>query len=345
LQRLPDRDAPLVDRLFALECAARGGAAVAPAVERYHAALREAQWYLDDTWEPDVPHAAVVGQALSATAALGQTPPSTWTGQLQEAVDGLERRTARLGIGGDPSLLAAVLRGLDAADLRAPDWLIQAASGVLEASASVEGTAELAEALSRHPGGGPLVATTVSAAFNGRGLEGPDAAYARWWLASRRQEADQYLSAQAVDDARLQALVAADSTVGKPAAMVMEAAARAAGQLVIASPATLSAARSRDERRVRVSRAVYRALLFIGLCVFGLFALRDIASSVSDVVGADDQSGRKVIAFLLVASVFATLSGTANAVAETYGKKPPRWVQQLEGIGIGAAGLIAALVA
>ena len=44
LERLPGRNAPLLDRLFALECAARDGTAVAPAAERYRAALREAEW-------------------------------------------------------------------------------------------------------------------------------------------------------------------------------------------------------------------------------------------------------------------------------------------------------------
>lgn len=49
-ERLPGPDAPLLDRLFALECAARGGRAVAPTVERYRDALREAEWWLDDNW-------------------------------------------------------------------------------------------------------------------------------------------------------------------------------------------------------------------------------------------------------------------------------------------------------
>lgn len=345
VERLPGPDAPLVDRLFALECAARGGTAVAPAAERYRAALREAEWTLGDRWEPDVPHAALVGQALSATAALDQTPPSTWAPQLEEAVERLGRRNARFGLGGDPSLLAAVLRGLDAAGLNAPEWLMRDASSVLEESRSAESKAELAEALARHPSGEPLVGSAISAAFKGRGLEGTEAAYARWWLASRREEANHLLSTQAVDDARLQALAAADPTNGKPAAMVMEAAARAAGQLVIASSSSLSAARSHDEKRVRVSRALYRALLFAAICVLGLFQLHDVAQAVSDIVGGTDpRSFRRVVAMLLLGGLAVVVSGTANSIARTYGRDEPRWVRYVEGLGIAAAGTVGALV-
>ena len=258
-----------------------------------------------------MPHAALVGQALSATAALDQTPPSTWGSQLEEAVQLLGRRNARFGLGGDPSLVAAVLRGLDAAELNAPEWLMRDASSVLEESRSAESKADVAEALARHPSGEPLVASAIAAAFKGRGLEGTEAAYARWWLASCREEANHLLSSQAVDEARLQALAAADPTNGKPAAMVMEAAARAVGQLVIASSSSLSAARSHDEKRVRVSRALYRAVLFAGICVLGLFQLQDDAQAVNDIVGGTDpRSFRRVVAMLL-------LGGLAVVVSET----------------------------
>jgi hypothetical protein len=67
-----------------------------------------------------VPHAAVVGQALSAANALDVDPPSNWPDLLGEAIAALERRRqGRFGIGGDPSLLVAVLCGLDAAHMHA----------------------------------------------------------------------------------------------------------------------------------------------------------------------------------------------------------------------------------
>ncbi len=179
-ERLPERDASLADQLFVLECAARGGRAVLPTVERYRPALREAEWWLDETWEPDVPHAAVVGQALSAANALDVDPPSSWPDLLGEAITALERRRqGRFGIGGDPSLLAVVLRGLDAAHMRAPEWLLTDAAGVLNERRSSEATAELADALARHQSGQPLVANAVAAAFRADEWTDADAPYAR----------------------------------------------------------------------------------------------------------------------------------------------------------------------
>jgi hypothetical protein len=245
--RLPEQDASLADRLFVLECAARGGRAVQPTIERYRPALREAEWWLDETWEPDVPHAAVVAQGLSAARALDVDPPSDWAELLGKAIAALElRRQGRFGIGGDPALLAAVLRGLAAAEMSAPDWLLTDAAAVLNERRSSEATAELAEALARHRSGQPLVASAVSAAFRADAWTDADAPYARWWLASRRKEVDRQLSVRTIDDARLQALAAADPVNTKAAAMVLEAAARASGELIITSAANLSAERSRE---------------------------------------------------------------------------------------------------
>jgi hypothetical protein len=337
----------LLDRLFALECAARGGRAVAPSVERYRDALREAERWLDQTWEPDVPHAAVVGQALSATKALDREPPSDWGRLLDEALDALGRRgQSRFGIGGDPSLLAAVLRGLDAAEMNAPEWLLTAAAAVLEERRSAEATAELADALARHSSGQPLVSRAVSAVFKGDDSADADAPYARWWLASRRKEVELHLNTRAVDDARLQALVAAEPLDGKAAAMVLEAAARAAGHLVIASTEVLSAARTHIERRLGVSRALYRGGLFALAATLGLIELHTLGHYAADVVGAvNEQPFRQVGAGLLVAALGMCLSGTANAVARAYDKHPPEWARQAEALAVAAAGVIGALVA
>ncbi len=72
----------------------------------------------------------------------------------------------------------------------------------------------------------------MSCAFRADEWTDADAPYARRWLASRRKEVDHQLSARAIDDARLQALAAADPLNGKTAAMVLEAAARASGELI-----------------------------------------------------------------------------------------------------------------
>lgn len=345
-QRLPDADAPLLDRLFALECAARGGRAVAPTVERYRDALREAEWFLDDEWEPDVPHAAIVGQALSAAHALNRDPPSTWRDLLGDALAALERRRgARFGLGGDPALLAAVLRGLDAAEMTPPEWLLTNAASLLEERRSAEVTAELADALARHRNGRPLLANAVAATFKSSDWDETDAPYARWWLASRREDIDGHLASPAVADAKLQALAAADPVHGKAAAMVMEAAARAANELVIVTTTSLTADWSREDRRVRVLTAIYRGLLGAVVLVLGLINLHDLAHAVADAAGvANEHAVRQVLAGLLGAGLGLCVSGTAQAIARAYGAAPPEWARHVEVLAIVAAGLAAALV-
>lgn len=345
-ERLPELDASLVDRLFVLECAARGGRAVLPTVERYRPALREAEWWLDDSWEADVPHAAVVGQALSAAKALDIDPPSNWPDLLGEALTALEARAkARLSIGGDPSLLAAVLRGLDAAEMRAPDWLLTEAAAVLEERRSSEATAELADALARHRSGQPLVANAVAAAFRADGWTGADAPYARWWLASRRKEVDHHLSARTIDDARLQALAAADPINGRAAAMVLEAAARASGELIITSAANLSAERTRADRRLRATLAAYRGAFLSLMWLAGIVFVHRVAHAVASVVGASTEHPyRQTAVGVLIALLVFTVAESFGAVAEAYGRKQPRWATAAEFAGAAAAGIIGAAV-
>lgn len=346
-ERLPDRNAPLSDRLFALECAARGGRTVAPAIERYRPALREADWWLDETWEPDVPHIAVVAQALSAAHALDQDAPSNWSELLGEALNVLHRRGgARFGLGGDPSLLAAVLRGLDAAQMPAPEWLVTAAANVLGENRSAEATAELADALARHRSGQPLVANAVTAAFRTDAWTDADAPYARWWLASRRKEVDHQLSTRVIDDARLQALAIADPLDGKAAAMVLEAAARASGDLIITSAATLSAQRSRDDRRVRAKLAAYRGAFLSLTWAIGLFFAEGLAHTIATVVAKQqEQACRQAVVGVLVALLFYTIAETIGAIADAYGRQQPKWAKAIEIGGTAAAGIIGAAVA
>lgn len=346
-ERLPDRDAPLLDRLFALECAARGGRAVAPTVERYRDALREAEWWLEETWEPDVPHAAVVGQALSAASALDRQAPATWAERLTEALIALERRqAARFGVGGDPALLAAVLRGLDAAGLNAPEWLLSAAADVLKEHRSAEATAELADALARHSSGKVLISNAVTAAFHAEEWSDADAPYARWWLASRQRDMAHHLSTQAVDDARLQALAAADPVDGKAAAMVLEAGARAAGQLVIASTDTISAARSRHERHREVAVAGYRGAFITLVLVLGLLHVDSVANVFASAVSASNvHAFRQVLTGALVAALCSTVVRNTSAAVRACDREPPGWLTVVELVGSVVAGIVAAAVA
>jgi hypothetical protein len=343
-EQLPDRDAPLADRLFALECAARGGRAVAATVERYRGVLREAAWWLEDNWELDVPHAVVVAQALSAADALEQEPPHNWPGLLAEAVSALEQRQTRYGLGGDPALLAAVLRGLAATAANPPDWLLAAASDALDRRGSAEAVAELAEALGRHRSAKQLAPRAISAVFTGAESSDQDAAYARWWLAGRRGDVDQHMNVRAVEDSRLQALTAADPSDAKAAAMVMEAAARAAGQLVITTPESLNVERGRQQRQVLISRAAYRGAFFAVILIAVLLNLHHIAHALAP-SATDEHTYRQCVAGVACAGLGFCISGSTNAIARALGKDPPEWSRYLEVSATVIAGIVGAVAA
>jgi hypothetical protein len=315
---------------------------VAPTVERYREALREAEWWLDETWEPDVPHAAVVGQALSAAEALGHDHPPDWPDRLDSALEQLGRRQTKYRLGGDPSLLAATLRGLAVVSATPPEWLLQAASDVLHDQGSVEATAELAEALARHRRGQQLLPDVLAAAFSGSNDDDPDAAYARWWLLGRREDMLPRMNVAVVENARLQALAAATPRAGKAAAMAMEAAARAAGDLVIASAGVLSADRSRRDRSVLVSRALYRGAFFALLLIGGLLDLHGLAQIFA--AHGHAHIWRQCLAGVFVAALGLCVSGTANAAARAFEKPPPEWARYGELIATVMAGIIGAVI-
>jgi hypothetical protein len=132
--------------------------------------------------------------------------------------------------------------------------------------------------------------------------------------------------------------------------MVLETAAQAAGHLVIATAETLSAERSREDRRVHVSRALYRGGLFSLAASVGLFNLHWLGHQAAAVLGdGDGATGehpfRQVIAGLLVAFLGLCISGAVKAVSGQYGKRAPEWARGVEALATVAAGIIAALVA
>lgn len=337
-QRLPDEDAPLADRLFALECGTRAQTAGAATVERYRPALRDVDWWLDEQWEPDVTHTVILAQALSASAALGLTTPIDWRDKLVEALEVLEKRRTKIGLGHDPALLAAVLRGLAASETVAPPWLLQAAEAALDEYAAVEGFAELADALIRVGVSASLVAKAVNAVFGGADATDHDAAYARWWLAGRQPDLRTYLSPSVLADARLQAIASADPFEPKAAAMLMEVAFCQAGALIIGTEQEVADARASVEKQLRINKAVYRGLFFAALVIGVLLDVHAIARDIAP------KGGIRTYRHLIVAVCFALLSYCVTATAESWyeasGKQTPRWTGRFEAL----IALIAAIV-
>ena len=338
-ERLPDAGAPLAERLFALECAARAGTAGAPIIERYRSALREVDWWLADGWEPDVPHTVILAQALSASAALDLSAPVAWQDTLESALEILEKRRTKLSLRHDPALLATVLRGVAATELAVPTWLLDASESCLDEYAPVGAIAQLVDALYRNNAKAVLTGKAVTAAFAGADASDHDAAYARWWLSSRQPGISSHLGTSAVADARLQALAAAEPFDGEVAAMLMEVAFGEAGQLIIGTATEVAGTRSKTDAYTHITRALYRGSFVASLVALGvLLNLHDIAIAIAPKGELD------LVEHLIVAVCFALLSfcitTTAEAVYKALGKAAPSWTTRFDSL----IGLIAALI-
>jgi hypothetical protein len=339
-ERLPGADAPLLDRLFALECAARAGTAGAPIAERYRSSLRDVDWWLEEEWEPDVPHTVVLAQALSATAALGLNAPVGWQDKLSSALDVLEKRRTKFGLGHDPALLAAVLRGVAATELQVPAWVRDACDSCLDEYAPVGAVAELTDALYRNAAQPGLAAKGVSAVFAGADASDHDAAYARWWLSGRQPGISIHLGPSAVGDGRLQALAAAEPFEGRVAAMLMEVAFREAGQLIIGTEKEVADARSKADAYIRITRALYRGLFFAALIVGVLIDLHHIAVVLAPKrsIGAYERA----IVGICLALLSYCITGTAGAIYKATGREVPEWTRRFEALIALIAGIIGA---
>lgn len=338
-ERLPDADAPLAERLFVLECAARAGVAGGPIVERYRSSLRDVDWWLADHWEPDVPHTVILGQAFSASAALDLSTPVEWQDKLEGALEVLEKRHTKLNLGHDPALLAAVLRGVAATEVAAPAWLLDASESCLDEYAPVGAIAQLVDALYRNEAKAALTSKAVTAAFAGADATDHDAAYARWWLSSRQPGISSHLGPSAVSDARLQAIAAAEPFDGEVAAMLMEVAFDEAGQLIIGTATEVAGARSKASAYTHITKALYRGSFFASLVVLGvLMNLHEIAIAIVPKDKVD------LVEHLIVAVCFALLSfcitTTAEALYKALGKEAPSWTTRFDSL----IGLIAALI-
>jgi hypothetical protein len=341
-RRLP-AEGSLVDSLFALECAARGGRATQPLVERYRSSLRRARWYVDDDWKPDAPHLAVLAQAAATLAALDEDIPEEWSVRLSDALKVFGDRRTRYGPANDPHLLATLLRGLTAVRRPPPAWLVERLDDALARATTATGAAELAEAASRHNATAAYASTAASTAFNGRFREDADGPFARWWLAHRLADDGPRQDPDAAAAARMQALASTEPAGARAASMAVEVTGAAVGDLLIAPTAEVAEARWRRTRRERVAHALWRGAFLSVLCVLGLVNVTRLAQAFSTVLGSEPAITKSVLIAILVTTAGFVISGAANAVSATFcaGRSPPRPVFAVEAIASAAAGVLA----
>jgi hypothetical protein len=318
---LPARDDALVDRLFALECLARAGRDARAERDRLLPARRAAEDFLDDNWEPDVPHANVLGQALSAIAALDDDPSPDWPNLLDETLNSLEARQTRHGVTTTPLVLASVIRGLTSSGLAVPPWLLDAARAYFESGPTATATAELAEALGRHRSGATLAQHAAEIVFSDRHASDPGVMIARWWLSERLKGViEQVAGREKIASARAQAVISPTPTDPRSAAMLAEVAGRAVEDLVLLPASELELLRARSKGRALIENFIWRAL-FVGTPI--MLALIYLASLLHW-LGDSHPSAKTVtgIATLLALSMSCVVVATIWATLRRLGRDP-----------------------
>jgi hypothetical protein len=247
VRNLPTPDDSLLDRLFALECMVRAGRKAMAVSQGLLAVRREAELYIEQDWEPDVPHVAVLGQALSVIDAFGEDPPGEWGPRIATTVDQLSQRNSRFGLTSSGPPIAAVIRGLVVVNLPIPSKILDAIEAYLEASSDPVSIADLAEALARHRSTRQLAKRAAAAVFVP--TKQASGAIAQWWLAERWElSLKEPIAAKAsdVEDARLVALSSANPEEAPLAAMLAEVIGRGMATLVVIDSNTLVRVRERS---------------------------------------------------------------------------------------------------
>ena len=310
---LPTRDDAVVDRLFALECLARAGRDARTERNQLLSARRTAEDFIEEGWEPDVPHANVLGQALSTIAALDDDPPANWPELLDDTVNELAARQTRHGVTTTPLVLAAVIRGLTTSGRAVPNWLLDGARAYFEAGPTAAASAELAEALSRHRSGAQLAEHATEIVFSDRHGNDPGASVARWWLAERLNGAAS-VGAEKVAAARAQAITAPAPDDARLAAMLAEVTGRAVETLVLLRASELELLRARSRGRALVENYAWRAAAAMAPLVVAIVYLPTILGWF----GNGDPSTRALsgLAFILTA-----LAGLVPTIAGWYAAK------------------------
>jgi hypothetical protein len=342
---LPGPDDPLPDRLFALECVLRGGRQARTAAYNLLAVRREAEWYLDQEWEPDVPHLAGLGQAISTIDAAGEDPPAAWPPRLAETTAKLAARPARFGLASSPVLLACVLRGLGAAGLAPPPPLLDAARAYLAAAPDPVVTAQLAEALARHRQVSDLARQALLVTFT-RPAPTPASAAARWWLAERWQALRGELAPvdqTDIEEARTQALCAPPISDAPIPAMLAEVAARSISRLVIVPGATLGRVREAAGVRTIIENLVWRVLFVVGIAAAVLAKLPLVLGWLLPGPGVPPKEALQAAAGLVTVTVGATAAVLLRLTYRKLGRQEPPYLELLTG-AIAAIGALLAVV-
>lgn len=340
---LPDRDASLPDRLFALECLARAGREARADRAKLTSVRRSAENYIEDEWEPDVPHVNVVGQALSTVDALDEDAPREWSRLFLEALDALKPRQTKYGITTTPDVLASAIRGLAVAGTPVPTWLVDAAQTYFERGPQAREAAELAEALSRHKSGGTLTSYAIETVFNEGHSNDPGASIARAWLAARLGDAvKEAVGADKVASARTQALIATTPTDPRLAAMLAELAGRSVEDLVVVTQAELEEMRASARVRSLIENAVWRVTFVGALAVLAVVYLRPILHRLG--LAHPSARTRSICTFAIVAVGVYLMLNIIEVPFHRLGRTPPPWVRRADALLSVLAGLLTALL-
>jgi hypothetical protein len=340
---LPDRDTPLVDRLFALECLARAGREARADRAKLASARRSAESYIEDGWEPDVPHVNVVGQALSTVDALDEDAPAEWSRLLLEALDALKPRQTKYGITTTPDVLASAIRGLAVTGTPVPTWLVEAAQSYFERGPQAREAAELAEALSRHKSGGTVTSYAIETVFNESHSNDPGAAIARAWLAARLgDQVEEAVGKEKLASARTEALIAAAPSDPRLAAMLAEVAGRSVADLVVVSQAELERMRASARVRSLIENAAWRFGFVGALAVLAVIYLRPILHHLG--VAHPSARTRSVVTFAVVAVGVYLVLNIIEAPFHRLGRTPPPWLRRADALLSVIAGLLTALL-
>ena len=344
-ERLPRREDSLLDRLFALECLTRAGRPASPAAATLLSARRAAERYVSESWEVDVPHLAVLAQAMSTIDAADEDAPREWAQLLDDGLLEVVGRRARFGLTSDPLLLAAVVRGLAVAELHVPPQVVDAAREYIGGKPTAAGAAELADAFARHRKGVEVASTAAVATF--AATPEPAAVIAQYWLAERWRElhGDQVpVSTEAVAATRTQILAVSTPDDPRLAAMLAEIAARSINSLVVMPADTLARLRVGVRMRVFAEMYLWRALAIGVAGALAIINLGTITAHVWKWVGAKKPPSASVLRAIagIVVYVAATLIVLAiDAAYRRSGRTVPPALAKLEWIIGGVAGAVA----
>jgi hypothetical protein len=342
---LPTRDDPLLDRLFALECLLQAGSVARGVAHQLLPARADAAWYVEQEWEPDVPHVAILGQAISTIDAIGEDPPAHWGRRLTEATSEIASRRTKYGLISSPGLLAPVIRGMGVLGLTPPDIVIDGLRSYLTASPDPLVAAQLADALARCRSSDRLAREAARVAFTSPD-QGTATAIGRWWLAERWELAHKEpapANTSDIDQARAQALGSPPPTDAPLPAMLAEVAGRSSGRLLIIPATRLGQIQERGRKHVLIENCAWRVLFSTTLGALALAHLRPIVDWLTKHTGSGPPSPA-ILQAAVGAIVLIAVTANMTAVQALYrrlGRETPLYPTLITVVLTAAAQLLA----